>query len=86
MLSCTFKTTFPLILSSNKVFSGKGFIFGPLTTSTSSVSSTGLIIIESSIINLSIFSLSNLIFILLGSVNSPLRADTAATSGLTRYT
>ena len=84
ILSSTLINTFPLISSPNSLLIGNGFILGPLTISTSTPSFAGLIIIESSIINLLGISISKSIIFSLGSVRTPFMADTAAVSGLTR--
>ena len=84
ILSPTFINTFPSKLSPNGLFTGNGFILGPLTTSTSFPSSAGLIIIESSIKNSLGISTEISISHSLGSVNTPFIAETAAVSGLTK--
>ena len=75
---------FPSIFSTNSLFIGKGLILGPLFTSTLVPSSAGLSIIESSTINLSGILIHKSVSNSLGSVSTPLIAETAAVSGLTR--
>ena len=64
----------------------KDFILGPLTISTLLPSCAGFTIIESSIINSFGISIFKSTIVSLGSVKTPAIADTAAVSGLTRYT
>ena len=86
ILSSTFINTLPSILSPNCLFTGNGFIFGPLTTSTSAFVGAGANIIESSIKNLSGISIVKSTSNSVGSVKTPVIADTAAVSGLTKNT
>ena len=86
ILSPTFSEHFASIVSANGSDTGKGLILGPLSTSILSISfsSAGGTIILSFIVNFSGNVISAASPSVLGSVNTPVRAEIAAVSGDTR--
>ena len=86
ILSPTFSEHFASIVSAKGSDTGKGLILGPLSTSILSISfsSAGGTIILSLIVNFSGNVISAASPSVLGSVNTPVRAEIAAVSGDTR--
>ena len=86
ILSPTLRLTPAFIVSARGCDTGNGLILGPLNTSTLSISSagTGAAIILSLIVNFLGSFILGILPRLVGSVNTPVSAETAAVSGDTR--